>query len=322
VASGAIPGAFYFLPSGGTTVDLTSSWDADASWYYSTLQYRFAVDDSTAWSAWQTETSATSTGLAAGAHTFYVQAMDLAGNTSVYTTSFGIGQLVGDRGILVVNGISWGDYSPQPDNMYAANGPFGTHPIDFWDLFDGTDYYPPNIQGQVIGQGLIPGDTLGHYSTMVMCMNAFGGDEELFNSMRPLVMSYLNGGGNVILASRYGANFIKEELLTYGLSSGNTLEFNNIGVNHRAGGLTAAVPGLVDIAGTGSWSLSDLLAPPTDPAVTVLFNTPTYPTSVGGIIIEPEGKGKFVFIPGRPYRFDFTAMATDFDYILTHYLGE
>jgi hypothetical protein len=323
VTSGAIPGAFYFLPQGGTTVDLTSSWNGDASWYYSTLQYRFAVDDSTEWSAWQTETSATSTGLAAGAHTFYVQAMDLGGNTSVYATSFGIGQLVGDRGILVVNGIDWGTYTPQPENMYAANGPFGTHAIDFWDMFDGqSSYYPANIASQFIGSGLIPGDTLGHYSSMVLCVNAFGGDEELFNSMRPLIMSYLNGGGNILLAGRFGANFIKEELLTYGLSDGNTLEFNNIGVNPSSGGLAAAVDGLVNIPGTGSWSLSDLLAPPTDPAVTVLFNTPSYSTSVGGIIIEPEGKGKFVFIAGRVYRFNFTAMATDFDYILTHYFGE
>jgi hypothetical protein len=326
VTSGAIPGAFYFLPQGGTTVDLTSSWNGDASWYYSTLQYRFAVDDSTEWSEWQSGTSATSTGLAAGAHTFYVQAMDLAGNTSVYMTNFGIGQLLGDRGILVVNGISWVDYSPQPDNMYAANGPFGTHPIDFWDLFDGTDYYPPNIEDQVIGQGLIPGDTLGHYSSVVMCMNAYNSigttDDAMFVTMLPLIMSYLNGGGNILLVTRYGANFITGDLLTYGLSEGNTLEFNSTNVNPSPGGLTAMVPGLVNIAGTGSWGATDLLAPLADPAITVLFNAPSVPSSVGGIIIQPEGKGKFVFIGGRPYRFDFVAMATDFDYILTHYFGE
>lgn len=323
VISGAIPNAFYFLPQGGTTADILTSWNGDASWYYSTLKYRYAVDDTSVWSAWQAEAAATLTGLVAGAHRFFVQAGDLAGSTSTYTTDFGIGQMTGDRGILVVNGIDWVQYSAESIPMYTDNGPFGNQPIHFWDLFtNGQSYYPPNIASVFIGSGAIPGDTLAHFSSMVMVMNNYSGDLNVFTSMMPLIMSYLNAGGNILLATRFGANFVTGDLLTYGLQDGNSLEFNAIGANPSSGGLVATVPGLVDITGIGGWSLSDLLAPPTDPAVTILFNTPTNVESVGGIIIEPEGKGKLVFIAGRPYRFEHTAMATDFDYILTHYFGE
>ena len=324
VVSGAIPNAFYFLPQGGNTVDLATGWDGDATWYFSTLQYRYAVDDTTNWSALQTPSSATLTGLTAGPHIFYVQAIDLAGNSTTYSTHFGIGQMTGTRGILLVNGIDWVQYSGESIGMYTDNAPVGTHPFHFWDLFtNGQSYYPPNLASVFAGSGTIPGDSLALYSSMVMIANNYSGDLEVFTPMMPLIMSYLNAGGNILLATRYGANFITGDLLKYGLSAGDSLVFNEIGANPAGGGLTTEIPGLVNITTTGAgWSLTDLLAPSTDPAVTKLFDTPDYPGSVGGIIIEPANKGKFVFIAGRPYRFEHTAMATDFGYILTHYFGE
>jgi hypothetical protein len=323
VVAGAIPNAFYFLPQGGTETDIPTNWSADATWYYSTLQFRYAVDDSSQWSPLQTESNATLTGLGAGSHQFFIQAIDLAGNSTTMITDFGVGSLTGDLGILLVNGIDWGTYSPQPEEMYAANGPVGNHPFHFWDFFSGSSsYYPENIDSVYIGSGAVPGDVMGHYSSVVFTINDFNGDYEIFNSMAPLILSYLNGGGNVLLATRFGSDFIKGDLATYGLSDGNSLTFDQIGVNPAPGGLVAAVDGLVDITSLGSWSLSDLLAPSDDPAVTTIFTTPDFSSAVGGIIVEPEGKGRFVFIAGREYRFEHTAMATDFDYILTHYFGE
>jgi len=323
VTSGAIPNAFYFLPAGGSTADLTTGWDGDASWYYSTLRYRFAVDDTAAWSEWQVGTQGTSTGIPAGMHIFYVQAIDLAGNTAIYSTNFGIGQMSGERGILLVNGINWPQYSAEAIPLYESTGPTGGLPFQFWDLFgDGSSYYPPNLASVFKGSGAIPGDTLGHYSSMVMLTNNYNGDLEVYLPMMPLIMSYLNAGGNILLATRFGANFLTTDLLAYG-GTGDTLQFNNIGVNPSSGGLVAVAPGLVDIGSIGGWSLSDLMAPPpTNPVYTVLFNTPNYEESIGGIMIAPENKGKFVFLAGRPYRYDFDAMAIDFHYILTNYFGE
>jgi hypothetical protein len=111
VNSGALPGAFYFLPQGGSTTDLATTWNGDASFYNSTTMYRYAVDDTATFTAWDTLTSATLTGLTAGAHTFYLQAKDLSGNITELETEVGIGPLVGDRGILLVNGVDWGTYA-------------------------------------------------------------------------------------------------------------------------------------------------------------------------------------------------------------------
>ncbi len=327
VVAGAIPHAFYFLPSGGTTTDVATTWAGDATWYYSTLQYRYAVDDTANWSDPITASQANLTGLQAGAHQFFIQAIDQAGNATTFSTDFGVGQLTGERGILVINGIDWSQYASEAAPMYAANGPWGNHTVQFWDFFSGFQSdYPPNIVPLYKGSGAVPGDTLGHYSAIVMIMNEYANnppsDLDIFNSMRPLFMSYLNGGGDILLATRFGADFIKEDLAHYGLTAPDSLEFNQIGVDPSSNGLVAAVSGLVNITRTAGWSLTDLLAPPTDPAVTVLFNTPSYPSSVGGVIVQPTGKGKLAFIAGRPYRFEHTSMAADFDYILTHYFGE
>jgi hypothetical protein len=327
VVSGAIPNAFYFLPQGGTTTDVNTTWAGDATWYYSTLQYHYAVDDSATWSNWISESSVTLTALGPGAHKFFLEAMDQAGNMTTYITDFGVGQLLGDRGILLVNGIDWTQYAAQARAMYAANGPFGTQSIHFWDFFpDAESYYPDNIAPLFVGSGAIPGDSLGHYSSVVMIMNEYSNsgpsDLDVFNSMFPLIMSYLNGGGNILLATRFGADFVKGDLRSYGLTADNTVAFNDIGVNPSASGLVAAVTGLVDIGSIGSWSLTDLPSTTSDPSLTVLFTAPDYPGTMGGYIVEPQGKGKFAFIGGRPYRYVYTAMATDFDYILSHYFGE
>jgi hypothetical protein len=320
INGGALPGAFYFLPQGGTTTSLATSWTGDATWYNSTLQYRYAVDDTTTWSDWGTEATATLEELIAGAHTFYLEAKDLGDNISLMTAEFGIGALVGDRGILLVNGVDWASYAAQASAMYAAHAPWGDRPdVNFWDLFAGASGdYPPVLDSLGLkGTGAIAGDTLAHYRTMVMMMNNFTGDLELFTSMMPLIMSYLNAGGNIVLGTRFGASFIAGELATY-----THLTFNNININIAPGGLVAAVDSLVNQPTIASHTFTDLPAIPTNPEITTLFTVAAFPTSVGGVVVEPATGGKFAFIAGRCYRFNNTAMAANYDYILRHYMGE
>ncbi len=320
VSSGAIADAFYFLPQGGTSVDLSTTWVGDAAWYFSTVQFRYAVDDSTAWTDWIDATGATLTGLAAGPHTFYLQARDLAANITQFVTNFGIGELTADRGILIVNGISFDDYGQEPVDLYANILPFGTLGYDTWDLLTATtiDYPPAFADSMIDNGGSVPGDTLGHYSSMVMFMNNFGGDDAVFATMAPLIMSYLNAGGNVLVAGRFGSVYITADMLAYGVTT--PLEFSEIGVNPPR--LVAAVAGLVDMTRFASSSLSDLLATPSDPNVTTLFTIPDNTESVGGVIVEPDNGGKFAFIAGRMYRFDYGPVNANFTYILTHYFGE
>jgi hypothetical protein len=323
VNSGALPGAFYFLPQGGTTTDLATTWNGDATFYFSTTLYRYAVDDTTAFTEWGTLTGATLAGLVSGAHTLYLQAKDLGGNIATLEIEFGIGALIGDRGILLVNGVDWTGYNPQISNMYAAHGAWGTRPVeDFWDLFsvNPDDYYPPVLLDtlNLLGTGAISGDTLGHYSTMVMMMNNFNGDLATFQGMLPLIVSYLKAGGNIVMGTRFGESFIGTSGDLYDYTH---IDFSEVGVNPSAG-LVAAVAGLINQPTIGSHSLTDLPAIPTHPDITTLFTVTAYPDAVGGLIVEPEAGGKFAFIAGRCYRFNNTAMAANYDYILQHYMGE
>jgi len=153
---------------------------------------------------------------------------------------------------------------------------------------------------------------------MVMMMNNYNGDLAIFEGMLPLVVTYLKAGGNIVMGTRYGESFIGTSGDLYDYTH---IDFSEIGVN-PSGGLVAAVTGLVDQPATGSHSLSDLPAIPTRPEITTLFTVTAFPNAVGGLIVEPDNGGKFAFIAGRCYRFNNAAMATNYDYILQHYMGE
>ena len=315
ITSGLIANAFFFLPSGGTETDVQTGWEGNAAWYYSTLQYRFAVDDSSTWSEWQDDNSALVTGLELGSHVFYLEAKDLGENSTIVTSDLAIGTFVGDMGLIVVNGIHFSSYEDEAWDFYNNVDPVGTFSADFWDAFSGQDY--SNTPGlSPIGTGVMPGNTLANYSSMAMIMNGYQGDGEVFNAMLPLIMSYLNAGGNVYLTVRYAEDFLKGDLRAYAQAS-----FASTGVNITASGLVAAVAGLVDQPGA-SLSGTSLLNTPTSGDVTVLFTAPDFDDEVGGILTEPEGTGKFVYTAGRPYRFDNTAFKTNYDYIMTNFFGE
>ena len=317
VVAGPIPAAFYYLPAGGTTLDLSATWSGSAAWYFSTVEFRYAVDDSSTWSDWTAATNAVLPGLDAGAHEFFVEARDLAGGMSLYMTDFGIGELVSDRGVLVVDGISQADYGAEFDDFWNGVGNFGGFSFDFWDTFGGQDYSSiPSLDSTYIGSGVLPGDTLAHYSSMVMIMNAFSGDLEVYQSMFPLIMSFLNAGGNVYLGARYGSQFIYGDLEDYAHIDG--WDQTEVSLDP---GLTAVAAGLVDMPGAGL-SLADLPDLPTDPEVTLLFTCSPYPNAAAGIYVNPASGGKFVFVAGRPYRYDYAPYSANVGYMLTNYFGE
>jgi len=314
IVSGPIPNAYYFLPEGGTSVDIAATWNGDANWYYSTVTYRTKVDSDT-FTNWGASNTVSLTELTSGDHTFYFEAKDLGGNVTSDSTAFGIGGLTGDRGILLVNGIHFGAYGAEAYDYYNADAPYGEHEIDFWDAFSGQNYSStPTLDSCYIGSGVLPGDTLGHYSSMVMIMNGYNGDLEIYASMFPLILSYLNAGGNVLLATRYGSRFVHDELEDYAqISSWAQIEVS-------IDGLTAVAEGLVDQTAAGA-SLTDLPALPTHEDVTLLFTDMSY-GAAGGILVEPESGGKFIFMAGRPYRMDADASNANYDYMLTNYFGE
>lgn len=315
ITSGLIPGAFFYLPAGGTETDVQTGWEGNAAWYYSTLVYRYAVGDSSNWSDWQEDNSVLVTGLTLGPDTLYVEAKDLANNSTIVISDFGVGSLTGDRGVLVVNGIHFGAYGEEAYDFWNNVDPITTYGADFWDLFSGQDYTStPVLDGALIGTGAIPGDELGHYSSAIMIVNGYNGDLEVYQSMIPLISSYLNAGGNIFLGCRYGSRFVTGDIRSYAHVSFAEIEVS-------ISGLVAEVSGLVDQPGAGV-SYTDLPAEPTDPEVTMLFSAPDYPGTAGGILVEPAAGGKLAFVAGRPYRFESTPYKANLEYIVTNYLGE
>ena len=186
---------------------------------------------------------------------------------------------------------------------------------DFWDAFSGQDYSnTPGLPARLVGTGAVPGDSLGNYSSFVMVMNGFNGDQEVYDSMLPLLVSYLNAGGNILLTGRQGSGFIKGGVEDYAqVEYGETLV--------SISGLTSAVSGIVDMPGAGL-SRTDLPLIPTSPDVTVLLTVPDFPNNIGGFITQPSGSGKFAHIAGRQYRFEIGPTNTNYEYILSHYFGE
>jgi hypothetical protein len=242
VTSGAIEGAFFFLPAGGTETDIQTGWDGDAAWYFSTVDFRYRTDGGT-WSGWQAENSALLEGLGAGAHILDVEARDLSGNITPYTTNFGVGSLIGDRGILVMNGINFGSYEDEAWDFWNGFTILTTFDADFWDAFGGQDYTnTPELPTRLVDTGAVPGDSLGNYSSFVMIMNGFNGDQEIYDSMLPLLASYLNAGGNILLTGRQGSGFI-----TGGVEDYAQVEYGETLVS--ISGLTAVVEGMVDMTG-------------------------------------------------------------------------
>jgi hypothetical protein len=314
VTSGAIEGAFFFLPAGGTETDIQTGWDGDAAWYFSTVDFRYRTDGGT-WSGWQAENSALLEGLGAGAHILDVEARDLSGNITPYTTNFGVGSLIGDRGVLVMNGIHFGTYGDEAFDFWTGFTILTTFDADFWDAFGGQDYTnTPELPTRLVDTGAVPGDSLGNYSSFVMIMNGFNGDQEIYDSMLPLLASYLNAGGNILLTGRQGSGFI-----TGGVEDYAQVEYGETLVS--ISGLTSAVEGIVDMTGAGI-SRTDLPVIPTSPDVTVLLTVPDFPDNIGGFVTEPESGGKFAHIAGRQYRFDIGPVNTNYEFILTNYFGE
>jgi hypothetical protein len=149
-------------------------------------------------------------------------------------------------------------------------------------------------------------------------MNTYNGDQEVFDTMFPLIMSYLNAGGNVFLASRYASSFIYDDLEDYC----HIEDWPEEGVN-IAPGVTAAVEGLEDMGG-GYLSGTDLPAVSDNAEFTTLFTSSAYPDVAVGFVVEKEATGNFAFIAGRPYGYDddYTVYGDNIEFRVTDYFGE
>ncbi len=229
-----------------------------------------------------------------------------------------------DRGILLVNGVDFDTYGSAIWTAYEDSVFWGSYDISFWDCFDETGSgYPPNVPSP-LGHGAVPPDTIKQFSTVIWVGNNFAGDLDAWLST-PIV-SYLYVGGNLLLMTRMGQDFISEPLRNY------------LGITWRENALStlnnciSTHPGLVDMTCIGSQSYCAVFdtALASTESQQLFKETASFSTHRGlGVWRNPaEGGtyrstgGQFVFISGRPYRYDHDDLRANVEYILGNFLDE
>jgi hypothetical protein len=221
-----------------------------------------------------------------------------------------------DQGILLVNGVDWGTYGNEILNAYEDQAFWGDLEISFWDCFnEPTGGYPSTLP-EPLGHGRVPSSALGCYETVIWVGNDYNGDLNCW--MNTSILPYLEAGGNVLLMSRRGENFLDDEMRDYlGITFGNgTTVYDCISVHED----------LTDIARIGSQSWCNVFDQElTQETSTLLYLvTQGYNPDMGiGVWRAPDEGGthnpygaQFAFLSGRPYRWNHVDLRTNVEMLV------
>jgi hypothetical protein len=230
-----------------------------------------------------------------------------------------------DRGILVVNGVHWDTYGSEITSAYDDSVFWGSHDISFWDLFGEPAGGYPSTLPMPLGHGYIPTDSLKQFSSVVWVGNNYYGD--LAGWYDAPLMGYLKAGGNLLLMTRMGQDFVYEALRSY-----LDIQWSE-GKENTTGKATSTYTGLVDMARSGGDQTYNAVFDTSqvgDESTVLFVQLSLFPTPPGlgvwrnpseGGTIRPEG-GQCVFISGRPYRYDHASMRANCEYMLSNFFGE
>lgn len=224
------------------------------------------------------------------------------------------------RGVLVVNGVPWSVgtelTSAYGDSVFSAGYPFS-----FWDVHAApTGGYVPQLPPP-LGHGTLPPELLQEFSTVVWV-----GDADLDQWNDASLVSYLRAGGNLLFMGRRGQEYMHPSRssrlgLRWAESASATLA-----------SATAAYPGFVSMARTGTQSGCAVFETSFDHPETMLLLTETQSFSVArgiaawrrpphGGTVRSSG-GHFAFVSGRPYRWEHPGLRANARTILAQLFGE
>jgi hypothetical protein len=229
-----------------------------------------------------------------------------------------------DEGILLVNGVSFNVYGEEIRNSYETRAFWGDFPISFWDCYNPPiDGYPSTLPAP-LGYGKIPGNILGRFSTVIWVGNNYGGD--LGTWQQTSFLSYLQAGGNVLLMTRKGQDYFNADLQNYlGIRWAESPQsvINNC---------IAVYPGLTDMIFTGDQSYIAVAETgfSSDESMLLFQETASFGVPRGlGVWHEPadggtyrSDGGQFVFISGRPYRYNAVQLRNNVEFILVNFFNE
>jgi len=216
--------------------------------------------------------------------------------------------------ILVVNGIQYSTYSTEMESFYNNSAAFGNHQVDIWDLFgdQGFNYSAnSNIQQIDLFNRNIPNSILQLYQKVIWIGNNYQGDLPFFNPQQ--VLDYLALGGNFLLATRMANQFFDTELKNY------------CGITSFTGDLTvtqliALDNNLVDIPSASGHTFVNFPVMDAGSEAIAIFDESTTTSYIGGFRLNKANEGVFIFIAGRPYRYDNTASATNYEYMIDNFM--
>jgi aminopeptidase N len=229
-----------------------------------------------------------------------------------------------DRGILLVNGVHWNSYGTEITSAYEDSAFWGTLPITFWDCFDEPSGGYPSSLPEPIGHGPVPADTIKQFSSVVWIGNNYMGDLDTWYET-PIV-GYLEAGGNLLLMTRMGQDFVYEALRgRLGVEWAEARE----NTTRRA---TSVYGGLIDMPRLGTQSYNavfDTSAVGENSAI-LFVQLNMFPTVRGlGVWNQPPGGGtqrgdggQFIFVSGRPYRYEHDEMRANSEFMLRNMFGE
>jgi hypothetical protein len=170
-----------------------------------------------------------------------------------------------------------------------------------------------------LGHGPVPPDTIQQFSTVIWVGNNYNGDYDKWTDTP--VYSYLTAGGNLLLMTRRGQDFVNDAFgnylgITWREAAYNTI--NNCVSTH---------PGMVSMTRTGTQSYCAVFdtSLTTSESTLLLKETSSFSIHRGlGVWREPAAGGthrsdgaQFVFLSGRPYRWDHDQLRANVEYILS-----
>jgi hypothetical protein len=229
-----------------------------------------------------------------------------------------------DRGILLVNGVNFDEYGGPIRAAYESKAFWGDFPISFWDCFNPPEEDYPSTLPYPQGHGRVPADVLGDFTTVIWIGNNFQGDINAW--FQTSILPYLKTGGNLLLITRHGQEFIDEEMRDY---LGIYWEENT---TNTLANCVSDYSGLVNMTFTDVQSSNAVFNTTflNDESVLLFKETTSFSEERAlGVWKKPENGGafrsmggQFVFISARPYRFINHELRINSEYILEYFFGE
>ncbi len=237
------------------------------------------------------------------------------------------GVLIGNDIPLVINGIHWGFYDTEAFDFWDDAVLMGTDTFDFWDLYT-TGNYPPGLNPIGVGDDSLAPAIL-NARRVIWMLNGFDPDNAnfddatIFQNFEPVLMAYLQAGGELIVYSKELNDFLPPQLRTNyfhfaGFGFDNTITatdelepvYPGLGpIGRRTGGsnITECPPLAFDVSGC-TIPLYRFAGNPTEWMSTLSRATPTDFYNVCALSI-------------RPYRAHQTELRAFSDFLFDNLIG-